>query len=95
MPKASHRKGSAFDKPGPHSKYLHDMRVAARAATAASMLAKDATEKRILQKVIDHPKLGSEPRKRFLADTRSALRRIKDGAAATPCSDWSRKGCAK
>ena len=93
MVKASHRKGSAFDKPGPDYKYLDGMRVAGAASTAASMLNKDAVEKAILEKVANHPKLSVETKKRFNSDTRSALRRVKDSAATTPCSDWSRKGC--
>ena len=94
MVKARHTKGSAFDKPGPDYNYINDMRLAARASAAASMLDKDATEKAILQKVAGHAQLGVEPRRRFLADVRSALRRVKDGAAATPCKNWSRS-CPK
>ena len=85
--------GGAWNKPGLDPKYLNDMRAAGQASAAASMLDKDATEKAILRKVQDHAKLSEKARKRFASDTRGALRRVKDGEAATPCSNWSRKGC--
>ena len=55
---------------------------------------RDECERAILQK-IDASTIAEAAKKRFSKDTRGALRRVKDGPAATPCTDWARKGCEK
>ena len=84
-------KGSCFDKPGPNYKYVADMREDAQRRAAASDLTKDAREQAILKMV---EALSGRAKDRFRLDVRDALRRAKDGAAATPCSGWARR-CEK
>ena len=63
-------KGSCFDKPGPHYKYVADMREDAQRRAAASDLTKDAREKAILKMVDDA--LSGKAKDRFRLDVRDA-----------------------
>ena len=90
----AHRKGNAFDNEGdPGYPYRHSMQVEARNRAALSEKDRDDREKAILGKV-ERGLDAAATRKRFMADTRAALRRAKDSAAATPCSNWS-QACPK
>lgn len=91
----SHGKKSAWDKPGPSDQFLASMRAESAARASRSDAAKDEREADILNSVRKHAKLTAPQRQHFLEDTRGALRRVRDGAAATPCSGWSKKGCTK
>jgi hypothetical protein len=92
MPK-SFRKGNAFDKPGPSWQYKEDMRQAGAHRAALSEQSKADEEKAILARVTTSS-LVMASKKRFTADVRGALRRVKDGQGSTPCTNWAR-GCDK
>ena len=91
MPKA-HRKGKAFDKPGPDSKYLAGRRAAAAAFSARMAAARYPQEKEILAMVDQCPQLALSTRQHFKECVRSALRRVKDSPTSTPCDNYSKKG---
>ena len=88
-------RGSAFDKPGPTYVYLSDMRTEAKRKKLLSDGGKNDRESSILKMIALDERLGASAAKRFETDTRAALRRVKDGPAATPCSNWATKGCTK
>ena len=88
-------RGSAFDKPGPAYAYLSDMRTEANRKKLLSDGGKSERESSILKMIALDERLGASAAKRFETDTRAALRRVKDGPAATPCSNWATKGCTK
>ena len=88
MPK-TFSKGNAFDKPGPSWQYLQDMQQAGAHRAAMSEETKADTEKGIVAR-ITASSLSMPGKKRFSADVRGALRRVKDGKGATPCTNWAR-----
>ena len=94
-PSRAGRRKSAWDKPQVNEQWLAGMRAAGAEKAALSERDKSDRETAILNRVRTSSKLSTEAGKRFLADTRGALRRVKDGAGATPCSDYSRRGCTK
>ena len=94
-PSRAGRRKSAWDKPAVSEQWLAGMRAAGAEKAALSEQGKSDRETAILNRVRTCSKLSVEAGKRFLSDTRGALRRVKDGAGATPCSDFSRRGCTK
>ena len=88
-------KGCAFDKPGPKYPFLSDMRTEGKRRALLSESVKVDREKAIFKMIALEDRLGDCASKRFTSDTRAALRRAKDGPAATPCSRWAAFGCTK
>ena len=67
--------------------------MAAQQMARSSAAQRDGREDAVLGLIASSGLIG-ETSKRFESDTRAALRRCRDGPAATPCSDWS-KACPK
>ena len=90
MPKAN-GKGRAFDKPGPSSKFKASRRAAARSFAERMSKSRDPREQAMLDMVARCDGLALDTRKHFEDGVRSALRRVRDGPAATPCSNYAKK----